>query len=221
MKNPLRLAVAGLLLAGCASDTDTTSDEYSADSLRAAVAVEISQAAAKQKVEERAERQRREKENAALAERRCSAASLLPGSLRVVMEEPRNYVGADSCAQQLLDGIVTRFVRTNEKQYLEALDALSRVSDSKSTEVMGNAVLDLFRTRPVELVRHLYDLQGDPSATEVDALLVTEIQLGRNSTFDNEIRQILERLETGAELTTDQKRFLARIDELLQKPEEL
>lgn len=201
-----------LLLVGCASDPKELADESQADSIRALVDVEIRQAAARQKVESQAEREREDAEHAVATRKRCEAAGGLPATLEKIMAEPRLYVGGDTCARELTEALVERFTRSNEKQYLEALDALSRAADSKSNEVLGNAVLDLFRARPVELVRHLYDLQGDPAATEVDALLVTEIQLGRNSAFDNEIRAILERLESGVDLTTDQKRYLARIE---------
>ncbi|MBC8145700.1 MAG: hypothetical protein H7X80_08940 [bacterium] len=55
-------------------------------------------------------------------------------------------------------------------------------------------------------------LQGDPAATDVGALLITEIQLGRTDEFDNEIHGILDKLEGGSDLSTDQKRFLSRIE---------
>lgn len=212
MRNTLRILIAAALLAGCASDPRQAADQFAADSLRAVVDVEIRQAAARQKVEAQAEREREAREDEIASAQRCDAAQGLPASLEKIMAEPRLYAAGDECARTLLDAIVTRFARTNEKQYLEALDALSRAGDSKSNEVIGKAVLDIFRARPVELVRHLYDLQGDPASTEVDALLVTEIQLGRNSSFDDEIHALLERLESGVDLTTDQKRYLARIE---------
>jgi hypothetical protein len=212
MRRTVRILLALPLLAGCASDPKEEAEQWARDSIRAVVDVEIRQAAARQKVEAQAEREREDKEHAVAVAKRCQAVAGLPGSLEKVIAEPRLYAGGDTCARDLMDAIVERFTRTNEKQYLEALDALSLAGDSKSNEALGNAVLDLFRARPIELIRHLYDLQGDPAATEVDALLVTEIQLGRNSSFTEEIQAILDRLETGVELSTDEKRYLARIE---------
>jgi hypothetical protein len=200
------------LFFGCESDPRDPKAIAEADSLRAAVAVEIREASLRDKEREVADRDREAREREVAERRRCDAADGLPASIERIMSEPREYAANDACSARLMDALVERFIHTNEKQYLETLDALSRAGDSKTNEILGSAVLDLFRARPVELIQHLYSLQGDPASTEVDALLVSEIQLGRNSAFDSEIRTILERLELGDDLTTDQKRYLARIE---------
>jgi hypothetical protein len=212
MRGFLLLLLSVPLFVACGGDPKERAAESTADSLRAAVAVELRQTAAREKERQTLDRARDEREREGAERRRCEAARSLPTSLEKIMSSPRDFVSNDTCSAVLMDELVARFVSTNEKQYLEALDALSRAGDSKSNEIIGSAVLDLFRARPVELVRHLYSMQGDPASTEVDALLVSEIQLGRNSAFDDEIRQILERLESGTDLTMDQKRFLARIE---------
>ena len=212
MRRILTIVTSIALLAGCADDGPDDAERASTDSLRNAVAVEIRQAEARDRAERLIEEEQMRRQREADARRRCSALERMPASLAEIIEEPKLYAATDSCAAKLMDEIVARFVRTNEKQYLTALDALSRAGDGKTNELLGGAVLDLFRARPVKLVQHLYSLQGDPTATDVDALLVSEIQLGRNSAFDDEITRILHRLENGAELSTDQKRYLSRIE---------
>src|SRR5687767_10763467 len=191
MTRTILLAACAATFCACASDRMDRVSEVSTDSLRNAVAVEIRQTSSQDDARLRADKERSDSENAANARHRCDAAESLPESIERIMAQPKDYVSNDSCAAILADAIIARFIRTDEKRYLEVLDALSRAADSKATELLGAAVLDLFRARPVELIRHLYSLQGDPAATEVSSLLITVIQLGRNSEFDTEIHGIL------------------------------
>lgn len=205
------LAVA-LPFAACDSSKTNRMSSVSVDSLRSEVGVAVRTASDEDDARRRSEKVIAESERSSNERRRCDAASNLPESIDLIVEKPKDYVGDDSCAAVLADALVERFVRSDEKKYLEALDILSRAADSKSTELLGAAVLDLFRARPVELIRHLYRMQGDPTATEVDALLITEIQLGRDDAFNSEIHGILDRLESGDDLSTDEKRFLSRLE---------
>lgn len=210
------LAVAAALcLLSCDTDDKVRVDDNSADSLRVAVAVETREAAARHREQLDAEEDRRAAESIVGARRRCEAARSLPGSLDRIFDEPADYVAGDSCMSELLGAIVERFVRDGDDKYLDALDALSKHADSRATEVFGDALIDLFRARPVELVKHLYALQGDATATEIDALLVTEIQLGKGGARDDGIRSIIEDLERGKRLTTDEKRYLSRLESQL------
>jgi hypothetical protein len=212
MRGTLPLLVCTLLLTACGSDPQELAERSSADSLRAAVAVELRQASLRDREQASVEQERAERDAEAAAARRCEAVATLPASITEIVRDPKEYAAADPCGTKLIDEVVARFVRTNDKAYLEALDALSLGGDSKTNEALGDAVLDLFRARPVELIRHLYDLQGDPASTDVDALLVSVVQLGDDDELDGEVRAILRRLDRGVDLSTDQKRYLARLE---------
>ncbi|MBC8146273.1 MAG: hypothetical protein H7X80_11870, partial [bacterium] len=151
------------LVGACNSGKMERASEVSTDSLRSAVAVDIRQASSTDDARIQADRARAESARAdverdADARHRCKAAASLPQSIDKILAEPKDYVGNDSCAAVLADAVVARFIRSNDKQYLAVLDALSRAADSKSTELLGAAVLDLFRAKPIELVKHLYML---------------------------------------------------------------